>query len=165
MKSPCPNNSPPPDGAIRVSPLLLKAAAADADDAFRAFGTSADGLTDEEAGRRQAEYGRNVVVPENRHGRLALLGRALVNPLVVLLTLLAAVSFLTGDDRAGTVIIVMVLIGVVLRFVLEARADTAAAELKALIRVTATVLRGGQPGRSGSRTWCPGTWSNCPPGT
>jgi Mg2+-importing ATPase len=145
MDTPCPNSGSSPDGAIRVSPLLLTAAAADADGAFRALGTSADGLTDEEAERRRAEYGRIVVVPEDRHGRLAMLGRALVNPLVVLLALLAAVSFLTGDDRAGTVIVVMVLIGVVLRFVQEARADAAAAELKALIRVTATVLRGGQP--------------------
>ena len=39
----------------------------------------------------------------------------------------------------------MVVLGVVLRFVQEARADTAAAKLKAMIKVTATVVRDGQP--------------------
>jgi Mg2+-importing ATPase len=36
----------------------------------------------------------------------------------------------------------MVIIGVVLRFVQEARADSAAAKLRAMISVHATVLRG-----------------------
>ena len=39
----------------------------------------------------------------------------------------------------------MVVLGVVLRFVQEARADDAAAKLKAMISVTATVIRDGQP--------------------
>ena len=41
--------------------------------------------------------------------------------------------------------LVMVVLGVGLRFIQEARADTAAAKLKAMISVTATVLRDGQP--------------------
>jgi P-type Mg2+ transporter len=53
-------------------------------------------------------------------------------------------SFVTGDLRAGIVILLMVALGVILRFVQESRADTAAARLKAMISVTATVLRGGQ---------------------
>ncbi|MBV8357748.1 MAG: magnesium-translocating P-type ATPase, partial [Deltaproteobacteria bacterium] len=43
----------------------------------------------------------------------------------------------------GTLMVAMVILGVSLRFVQEARADTAAAKLKAMIRVTATVVRGG----------------------
>lgn len=89
-------------------------------------------------------YGPNVVAGEIRHGRLKILGKALLNPLVVLLSLLATVSLLTGDVRAASVMSVMVVLGVVLRFVQEARADTAAAKLKAMISVTATVLRDGQ---------------------
>jgi Mg2+-importing ATPase len=41
--------------------------------------------------------------------------------------------------------LVMVALGMSLRFVQETRADTAAAKLKAMIRVTATVVREGQP--------------------
>ena len=66
-----------------------------------------------------------------------------MNPLVILLLILAVVSYLTGDPRAGTVMLIMVFLGVSLRFVQEARADDAAAKLKAMISVTATVVRGG----------------------
>ena len=41
--------------------------------------------------------------------------------------------------------LLMVVLGVVLRFVQEARADSAAAKLRAMISVKATVLRDGQP--------------------
>jgi Mg2+-importing ATPase len=127
-----------------VSPLLLKAAAGDVEGVYRQLETAAGGLTEPEAVRRRQEHGPNAVVTEARYRRLVLLGKALLNPLVVLLLLLAVVSFLTGDDRAGVVMVVMVLLGVVLRFVQEARADAAAAKLKAMIRVTATVVRDGQ---------------------
>jgi len=60
-----------------------------------------------------------------------------------LLSLLAVVSALTGDLRAAVVMVMMVVWGVALRFVQETRASTAAAKLKAMIRVTATVIRGG----------------------
>ena len=62
---------------------------------------------------------------------------------MVLLSILAAISALTGDFRAASVMMAMVVLGVVLRFVQEARADTAAAKLKAMISVTATVVRDG----------------------
>ena len=64
---------------------------------------------------------------------------------MILLLLLAAVSLMTGDPRAATVMLSMVVLGVALRFIQEARADDAAAKLKAMISVTATVVRDGQP--------------------
>ncbi len=64
---------------------------------------------------------------------------------MILLLLLAAVSLVTDDLGGAIVMLSMVVLGVALRFVQEARADTAAAKLKAMISVTATVLRDGQP--------------------
>ena len=64
-------------------------------------GTAA-GLTPEEAERRLQEYGPNVVAEEGGSAS-PLLGKALINPLVILLLVLAAFSFLTGDFRAGGV--------------------------------------------------------------
>ena len=55
------------------------------------------------------------------------------NPLVLLLTALGVLSFLTGDLRATVVIFVMVVLGVVLRFFQEMRADNAAEKLKAMV--------------------------------
>ena len=74
-----------------------------------------------------------------------LLAHAVVNPLVILLAVLASISFATGDPRAGTVMSLMIVLGVGLKLIQEARADHAAAKLKAMIAVTATVLRDGTP--------------------
>jgi Mg2+-importing ATPase len=130
--------------ATHVSPLLLQAAASEVEEVYRQFQTAPGGLTEVEALRRRQEYGPNAVLVEMRFRLLLLLGKAFLNPLVILLLVLAVVSLLTGDNRASVVMVVMVLLGVVLRFVQEARADSAAARLKAMIRVTATVVRDGQ---------------------
>jgi Mg2+-importing ATPase len=130
---------------IRVSPLLLQAAESDTNDVLARLGTSIQGLSDEEAQRRLRQHGPNIVTQEGKHGWLRLLFRAVINPLVILLLVLAAVSFVTGDPGAGTVMIAMVFLGVSLRFVQELRAEVSAAKLKSMIRVTATVVRDGQP--------------------
>ena len=136
---------PPAQAAdIKVSPELLAISASQPDEALQKLQTSGQGLSSAEAERRLKEHGPNVVAQDKRHSRLKLLGRALVNPLVILLSVLAAISALTGDFRAASVMMVMVVLGVVLRFVQEARADTAAAKLKAMISVTATVVRDGE---------------------
>jgi Mg2+-importing ATPase len=57
----------------------------------------------------------------------------LKNPLVALLVVLAFVSYLTGDLRATVVIGLMVLLGIVLRFLQETRADHAAEKLQAMV--------------------------------
>ncbi len=138
-------HGPPRPSAIQVSPLLLEAAGSTPEEVLQKLRSSKAGLSAAEAEQRLQEYGPNVVAREDRHPRIHLLGKALINPLVILLLVLAASSFLTGDFRAGSVMLLMVVLGVVLRFVQEARADSAAAKLRAMIRVHATVLRDGQP--------------------
>ena len=141
-----PRRIPPKTAAaIKVAPLLMDTAHAAPNDFLRMLQTSRDGLTEEEATRRAHEHGLNVVAQEHHFTRLRLLGKAMVNPLVILLLVLAVVSALTGDVRAAVVMLLMVFLGVVLRFVQETRADAAAAALKAMISVTATVIRAGQP--------------------
>jgi Mg2+-importing ATPase len=128
---------------VQVSPLLIEVAQNTADVVLGKLQTNENGLSEEEAQERLEKYGPNVVAQEQRLGRLKLLGHACMNPLVILLLILAVVSYLTGDAGAGTVMLIMVFLGVSLRFVQEARADDAAAKLKAMISVTATVVRGG----------------------
>ncbi len=130
---------------IDLSPELLKASTSPVDELYKFHNSSEEGLTSEEAERRLEEYGANVVVREKRNGGLKLLISAIVNPLVILLAVLATVSLLTQDVETAVIIGVMVVMGIVLRFVQEYRADTAAAKLKAMIHVTATVLRDGAP--------------------
>ena len=130
--------------SIRVAPLLLEAAGCEPEEVLLKLHTSTDGLSSQEAERRLQEYGLNVVAREERHPHIKLLGKAVINPLVILLLVLAGASFLTSDFRAGGVMLLMVVLGVVLRFVQEARADSAAAKLRAMISVHATVRRDGQ---------------------
>ncbi len=131
--------------AIRVSPVLVESSRKNADEVYALLKTSATGLTQADAEERFGQYGPNEVAREKRHGWLWRLGTAVRNPLVILLLLLSVVSFATGDASSGTVMLLMVILGVMLRFVQETRADTAAAKLKAMISVTATVIRDGQP--------------------
>ena len=123
----------------------MESAVADVAGVYRLFGTRPEGLTDEETITRRAEHGPNVLAKDQRTGIVTLLRHAVLNPLVILLAVLAGVSFATGDVRAGTMMSAMIALGAGLKLVQEARADHAAARLKAMISVMATVVRGGQP--------------------
>ena len=87
----------------RTPDLAHESAIKDASEVLQGLGSSPTGLAEDEVARRLAEYGPNEVGREKHEGwlqRLYLAGR---NPLVVLLTVLAILSFATGDFRAGTV--------------------------------------------------------------
>jgi Mg2+-importing ATPase len=129
--------------SIRVSPEVLDAARKDGDELLRELRTSLAGLTQAEAEERQGTAGPNEVARERKQGWPVRVLKIIRNPLVILLTILSAVSFLTGDARAGSVMAAMVALSVGLRFWQEARADAAAEKLKAMIHVTATVVRDG----------------------
>ncbi len=128
----------------RTVDALSEAATRDSAAVLQALGSSPNGLTETEAEVRLAQYGPNEVGQEKKHEWLHRLWTAVRNPLVILLTVLATISYATGDLRAGTVMLLMVVLGVTLRFVQETKADNAAAKLKAMIKVTATVVRDGQ---------------------
>ncbi len=141
---------------IRVSPAVLDAARQDGEELLRSLRTTPAGLTQVEAEERARTAGPNEVVRERKQGWFIRLLKILRNPLVVLLAALSAISFATGDARAGTVIAVMVVLGAGLRFLQEARADAAAAKLKAMIHVTATVIRDGNATEMPLRDLVPG---------
>ncbi|ULQ56711.1 magnesium-translocating P-type ATPase [Flavihumibacter rivuli] len=111
---------------------------------MQSYHTSEDGLSIEEAEKRLTFYGPNVVASEQPPGPLRRFFQNVKNPLVILLLILAIVSLLTGDKRAAIVIMVMVVLGVVLRYIQESRATNAAESLKSLVRTHATVIRKGK---------------------
>src|SRR5208283_5041721 len=111
--------------------------------------TSLSGLSEEEALARLEKYGPNEVAQEKQHGWLRRLWIASRNPLVILLTILAIFAFATAGDASdyvsGSLMAAMVLLALMLRLIQETKADNAAAKLKAMIKVTATALRDGEP--------------------
>ncbi len=128
---------------IEVSRVVVESAALDAAGVYARLATRPEGLTSREAAVRRAEHGPNVLAKDRRAGIGKLVWNAVINPLVILLFVLAVVSFATGDARAGVVMSLMIALGAGLKLVQEARADSAAAQLKAMISVEATVLRDG----------------------
>lgn len=129
---------------IQVSPAVLDAALKSGDELLRDLRTTLGGLTQAEAEERTRATGPNEIAQEKQQSWLVRLLKIIRNPLVILLATLSAVSFATGDARAGIVMAMMVVLSAGLRFWQEARADAAAAKLKAMIHVTATVIRDGQ---------------------
>jgi Mg2+-importing ATPase len=127
-----------------VSDQLLQKACSDTETILRELESRPDGLSQAEADSRLKQYGLNEIAREKRQSALMRLLSNVKNPLVLLLTALGVLSFLTGDLRATAVIFVMVFLGVVLRFFQEMRADNAAEKLKAMVSNTATLVRDGK---------------------
>ena len=135
----------PPGGAETPdSARLLAWARTDGDAVLKELGSRASGLSEAEADSRWKKIGPNEIAREKRQSALMRLLANLKNPLVLLLVALGVLSYLTGDLRATVVIFVMVVLGVVLRFFQELRADNAAAKLQAMVSNTATLVRDGK---------------------
>ena len=140
----------------RTAELVHAAATRDVAEILQRLKASPNGLTEQEAAERLEVFGANEVAYEKKENWLSRLWVAARNPLVILLTVLAILSYSTGDSAAGTIMMLMVALGMSLRFVQETRADNAAAKLKAMISVTATVVRDGQTREIPLRELVPG---------
>jgi Mg2+-importing ATPase len=140
----------------RTAELVHHAAISEVAEVLQRLKTSPHGLSEEEAAERLEVFGPNEVAYEKKEGWLHRLYISARNPLVILLTALASVAFATGDLRAGAVMLLMVVLGLSLRFIQETKADNAAAKLKAMITVTATVVREGQAREIPLRDLVPG---------
>jgi Mg2+-importing ATPase len=141
---------------IHVAAAVLDAARKDGEAVLVDLRSSRAGLTQAEADARSRATGPNEIARERKQGWPTRVLKIIRNPLVILLTTLSIVSFSTGDARAGTVMAMMVALSVGLRFFQEARADAAAEKLKAMIHVTATVVRDGAPREVPLRELVPG---------
>jgi P-type Mg2+ transporter len=129
--------------SLHISQALVASASLNVAGVYASLRTRPEGLTAEEATTRLAAHGQNILAKDQRPGVPTLVGRAVRNPLVVLLAVLAAVSFATGDPRAATMMLLMIVLSVGLRLIQEQKASSAAAKLKAMISVKATVIRDG----------------------
>ena len=123
---------------------LLTAAAMTSAQILEKLKTSADGLTAKHAKARLRHVGFNAMPGEKRQSGIRIFLGSCANPLVILLSVLGVISFLTGDMHATIMIFVMVIVSVVLRFAQELRADHAAEKLKAMVSNNATVIRDGK---------------------
>ena len=146
----------PGENEAHYSVQLLEMARADTDTVLKELGSQLGGLSEAEADVRLKQSGPNEIAREKRRSPLMRLLDNVKNPLVLLLTALGVLSYLTGDLRATVVIFVMVLLGVVLRFYQEMRADHAAEKLEAMVSNTATLVRDGKEAEVSLKMLVPG---------
>lgn len=105
------------------------------------LGGHRDGLLNTEAAERLERIGLNEVDQEKPISWREHLWLCYRNPFNLLLTVLATISWLTGDVEATIIITTMVVLSTMLRFVQEKRSNNAAERLKAMVSNTATVQR------------------------
>ncbi len=110
-------------------------------EALAALDGRSEGLGSVAAASRLALHGPNAVTEHVPTSTLGILLRALANPLVVLLAVLAGFAGFGGDLPAAAIMIAMLTLGVGLRFAQESRAGAAVELLRDLIRIHATALR------------------------
>jgi len=123
---------------------------------FEKFKTSSRGLTEEEAQNRHDEYGYNEPAKKKKRTLLLQILSKFVNPLVIVLLIIAAFSLFLGEKVSALLVILMAVMSVMLSFFQEYRAGKEASKLSEMVRTTATVYRNGKPREVPIREIVPG---------
>jgi Mg2+-importing ATPase len=134
-----------------VSPLLWELAQGDPSVALKTMETSPEGLTLAEVERRRRIYGKNEVAHDKPPPWWVQFLNAFSSPFILVLLILAIVSYITDVYLAGepqavdwkkvVILATMILVSGIVRFWQEFRSIRAAERLKAMVRTTATVSR------------------------
>lgn len=124
-----------------ITSNLIKYAYSKEDDLFVELDSNPYGLIEQKVEQKREKFGFNQVEQEKKLTWYLHMWLCYKNPFNLLLTVLAIISYLTGDMKATTVISLMVVISTILRFVQERRSNDAADKLKDMVSTTATVYR------------------------
>jgi len=130
------------------------ASEATSEELYRTYGSSPEGLSDEETINESRErYGRNVVIKSKKRNAFWRFFLSFVNPFTLVLLILAAVSFITDfilaapsekSPVASIIIIVLVLISGIFRFIQEEKSGKTLERLSNLVETTTAVTRAGE---------------------
>ena len=101
------------------------------------------GLTQAEADRRLLSFGPNRAEAAQTRSILRKLGRRMLNPLVAILLVAAAISGFSGDAGSFVIIVSVVAMSLTLDIVQEHRAEVAAEALRQSVAIHADVIRDG----------------------
>ncbi|MDD5449805.1 MAG: magnesium-translocating P-type ATPase [Candidatus Omnitrophica bacterium] len=123
---------------------------------FEKLGTSQKGLSEKEAAGRLEEYGYNEPAKKKRQTIILQILLKFLNPLVIVLLIIAGFSIFFGEKISAILVIAMALISVLLSFTQEHRAGREAERLSEMVRTTATVYRNGKPKEINIRDIVPG---------
>ncbi len=105
--------------------------------------TTKAGLTGDEAGRRLARFGANLLKPQKRSDALTLLLAQFKSPLILILLFATGLSFFLRDPVDAFIILSIVLVSGLLGFWQERGAANAVEKLLSIVKIKAAVLRDG----------------------
>lgn len=108
------------------------------------FATGPDGLTKDEAKKRLADHGPNLLREGKRRPIWAMIVDQYRDPMILLLLVAAAISGVIGEGEDAIAILVIVVLNSIIGFIQEFRAERAMAALLAMAAPNATVRRDGQ---------------------
>ena len=114
------------------------------DFALKKVKSSTKGLTAEDADNRIKKYGQNVLPTKKPKSFIAMFLQEFTNPIVLILLVAMAFSFVVGELLDGFVILGIVMIDALLGAIQEKRAQRVASSLSNMIKVKAKVLRDGK---------------------
>ncbi|MEP6939996.1 MAG: HAD-IC family P-type ATPase [Rudaea sp.] len=134
------------EAAARTAAELLALARMEAGEALEKLNPGGSALNPEQVEQRLEEFGPNIVAQEKKkHVVVELLERFITNPINIMLTVLATITWLTGEetsDRIGAIIMFsMVVMAVFVAHFQEARSSRAVEELRRMVSNTATAKR------------------------
>lgn len=111
---------------------------------FESLKTSNQGLGEQEAENRLLEYGFNEPARKKKRTIIFQIASKFVNPLVIVLLIIAGFSLFFGEKVSASLVILMAIMSVFLSFIQEYRASKEAERLSEMVRATATVWRNGK---------------------
>lgn len=106
--------------------------------------TTVSGLASEEAAKRLAQYGPNVLTEGKKLPVFLLFLKQFQDLLVIILLLAAGISFVSGQKESTLVISVVLVLNAVLGTVQHVKAEKSLESLKAMTSPMAKVMRNGQ---------------------
>ncbi len=134
------------EAAARTAAELLALARMEAADALSKLNPDGNPLSPEQVEERLEQFGPNIIAQEKKkHVVVELLERFITNPINILLTVLATITWLSGEetsDKIGAIIMfAMVVMAVFVAHFQEARSSRAVEQLRRMVSNTATAKR------------------------
>lgn len=117
---------------------------------------SFQGLTSEQAKKRQAEFGKNELTPQKKKNFLYEIFKTLSEPMFILLLVAALIYFLLGEPRDGAIMLVFVIGIISIDVIQEWKTDKTLEALKDLSAPHVKVIRDGEEKTINSADLVPG---------
>ena len=114
------------------------------EDAAAGVGSGPDGLSADEAGRRLASFGPNVLERRSGEGPLTILWRQVNSPLIWVLLAASLLAVAVGKVTDGLVVLAVVVLNSLIGFLQEFRANRAIEALRGMVPENVAVMRDGR---------------------